>query len=76
LKNHFKISHLLLGGIQLNQKERVEAFLKELDELSDKYDLHVTAEGNPPLLYDTKERNFAGEFGRSFFGGEYRLYEY
>lgn len=60
----------------MNQKERVEAFLKELDELSDKYDLEITAEGTSPLLRDTKEGGYAGEFGRSFFGGGYKVFEY
>jgi ribosome maturation factor RimP len=59
----------------LKQKERVEAFLKELDELSDKYNLEITAEGTSPLLYDTKKKDWVGEFGRSFFGGDYKIYE-
>jgi hypothetical protein len=60
----------------MNQQERVEAFLKELDKLSDKYDLEITAEGTSPLLYDTEERDYVSEFGRSFFGGSYKAYDF
>jgi hypothetical protein len=61
---------------KMNQKERVEAFLKELDELTDKYNLEIAAEGTSPLLLDKKEGGYAGEFGRSFFGGKYKIFEY
>lgn len=60
----------------MDQKERVEAFLKELDELTNKYGLEVTAEGTSPLLLDRKEGGYAAEFGRGFFGGNYKVYEY
>lgn len=60
----------------MNQKERVDEFLKELDKLTDKYGLEVTAEGTSPLLRDTEEGGYAAEFGRGFFGGNYKVYEY
>ncbi|MBD1379160.1 hypothetical protein [Metabacillus arenae] len=59
----------------MNQKERVEAFLKDLNTLTDKYGLEITAEGTSPLLLDIEEGGYAGEFGRSFFGGDYKIYE-
>jgi hypothetical protein len=60
----------------VNQKERVDAFLRELDELTDKYGLEITAEGSSPLLIDREEGGFAAEFGKGLFGGNYKVYEY
>ena len=56
-------------------KEKVKQFLKELDELCDEYGIEIIAEGTSPLLYDTEKRDYIGEFGRSFLGGGYKLYE-
>lgn len=58
----------------MNQKERVEEFLKELYELSIRYGFEVTGEGNSPLLYDTEKQDWACEFGASFCGSGYKAY--
>ncbi|MED4883087.1 hypothetical protein [Bacillus smithii] len=60
--------------MEKEQKERIKQFLKELTELSNKYELEITSEGNPPLLYDHKEGNYATEFGWSLFGDRYVPY--
>lgn len=59
----------------MNKNERIYAFLSELDKLTEKYGLEVTAEGTSPLLLDKKEGGYVAAFGRSFFGGDYTLYE-
>lgn len=46
----------------MNQKERVEAFLKELTELTRKYELTIKGEGSAPYLYDTKEDDYSDYF--------------
>ena len=60
----------------MNKKDRVDAFLEELNELSEKYDLEVTAEGTSPLLFDTLNNEYAAQFGSSFLGGKYKVYVY
>ncbi|MGM9986376.1 MAG: hypothetical protein ACI35O_04015 [Bacillaceae bacterium] len=60
----------------MNKKDRVDSFLKELNELTKKYDLEITAEGTSPLLYDTANGEYAAEFGTGFLGGEYKVYQY
>lgn len=46
----------------MNQKERVEAFLKELTALTNKYELTIRGEGNAPYLYDEKEDDYSDYF--------------
>jgi len=55
----------------MDKKEKVEAFLKELTELSEKYDFEITAEGNPNLIYDNKNHKYVCEFHMSMFSGKY-----
>jgi len=55
----------------MNKKEKVEAFLKELTELSEKYDFEITAEGNPNLIYDIKNQKYVCEFHLSMFKDKY-----
>ena len=58
----------------MDKKERVEAFLKELSELTEKYDLEITTEGTSPLLFDILTREYVAEFGVGVFGGDYKAY--
>ncbi|MGE6347940.1 hypothetical protein ACQKIY_25300 [Bacillus mycoides] len=57
----------------MNEKEKVEAFLKELNALSEKYGFEVTSEGNSPLLYDIENQKYMGEFWMSMFTGKYEI---
>jgi hypothetical protein len=60
----------------MNKKEKVEAFLKELTELTKKYDLEIRAEGSPLLLYDVEEGEWVAEFGMGFFDSIYKVYQW
>ncbi|HFK1543434.1 TPA: hypothetical protein ACGXM3_005256 [Bacillus cereus] len=57
----------------MNEKEKVEAFLKELNALSEKYGFEITSEGNSPLLYDIENQKYMGEFWMSMFTGKYEI---
>lgn len=57
----------------MNEKEKVEAFFKELDALSEKYGFEITSEGNSPLLYDVEKQEYIGEFWMSMFTGRYQI---
>ncbi|HHB2481406.1 TPA: hypothetical protein ACORDH_002857 [Bacillus cereus] len=57
----------------MNKKEKAQAFLKELDALSEKYGFEITSEGNSPLLYDIEKQEYLGEFWMSMFTGKYEI---
>ncbi|EOO44175.1 hypothetical protein [Bacillus cereus] len=57
----------------MNKKEKVEAFLEELNTLSEKYGFEITSEGNSPLLYDIEKQEYLGEFWMSMFTGKYAI---